>query len=482
MIIQEVKSSIPHVLFVRISSRVNQDYIRISPSTGMIPTQDLVANTKRLTRILPVDVSRIGDFVFKDSEAAFLGEWNIQISQDSADAANLQEAASLLRDADIPVAFPTETVYGLGADATRSSAVRGIYEAKKRPTDNPLIVHVSSLPQLRNLLSPHDDHTDVIPEVYHSLIERFWPGPLTILLPLPTPSPLAAQVTNSLATFAVRMPSSRLALALIQIANRPLAAPSANASSKPSPTTAAHVLHDLDGRIDLILDGGPCEVGVESTVVDGLNDPPVILRPGGISIDMLRDIPGWKHVQAAYKDAAVEGTPRAPGMKYKHYSPNARVLIIHGHLDVDLIERELQGAGIVGLLTTKSWKPEVLHTKCKPGDGKVAMNPDGGRGKDQMSTAAFLKNSEASAQSPLKTLPSAQHSQIKIANEAQSAIDVWTIALGHDVGDIARGLFSALRALDEKNVDIIFVEGIDDTEGAAIMNRLRKAAESEITL
>ncbi|KAL1998791.1 hypothetical protein VTN02DRAFT_5558 [Thermoascus thermophilus] len=223
--------------------------------------------------------------------------WAAERSRGTPEAAAIAEAADALRTSDVPVAFPTETVYGLGADATRSTAVRGIYRAKQRPSDNPLIVHVDSLSMLRRLLHPATTpagpvEPDGIPPIYTPLIERFWPGPLTIILPNPPGSLLAREVTSNLPTFGVRMPSSPLARLLIHVADRPLAAPSANASTKPSPTTAQHVYHDLHGRIDLILDGGPCGVGVESTVVDGLTDPPVILRPGGIGIEELRSCPG----------------------------------------------------------------------------------------------------------------------------------------------------------------------------------------------
>lgn len=454
---------------------------------------------QRSTRVLKVDASNIGRFVFEDSQQSFLGKWKFHLSEDGPDAANMLEAASQLRDSDLPVAFPTETVYGLGADATRSSAVRGIYNAKQRPSDNPLIVHVSSLSQLRNLLVPSspsasysDSPKDSVPQIYHTLISRFWPGPLTLLLPLPTPSPLASEVTTSLPTVAVRMPSSRLALALIHLAGVPLAAPSANASSKPSPTTAAHVLNDLSGRIDLILDGGPCTVGVESTVVDGLTIPPVILRPGGVSIDMLRDCPGWEDVRVAYKDGAETGVPRAPGMKYKHYSPNAKVLLFHGQLDAVLVKEYLNG-GSIGILRTKTWQTGLFQTNLQSSKdiGKTDTNGhlqarNGDRHQAKKSLDGRTGIEDIRQQSTLSSVPSAQHFQVHLGNDTDHILtDLWTIGLGFETADIARGLFSALRELDQKGVDTICVEGIDDNEGdaaAAVMNRLRKAAEAEINL
>ena len=460
----------------------------------MTPDQEVSASNHRRTRVLQVDTSRIGDFVFHDPQQSFLGNWELRLSEDSSDATNLQEAVSLLRNSDVPVAFPTETVYGLGADATRSSAVRGIYNAKQRPSDNPLIIHISSISQLSNLISSHSPTAPVgqpdlmsIPQIYHSLIKRFWPGPLTILLPLPTPSPFAVEVTASLPTAAVRMPSSRLALALIQLAGTPLAAPSANASSKPSPTTAAHVLQDLSGRIDLILDGGPCEIGVESTVVDGLASPPTILRPGDVSIEMLKEVPGWEDVTIAYKNGAEDVLPRAPGMKYKHYSPNARLILIHGEINADVTRRHSQDARSIGLLITRDWETKDMHARY-PSLGEASiLNMKSKKnhailGHEQSTTPLqeITQSFEGLTSTPL---PPARYSQLRRCSESEDNVDIWTIELGKDIRDIARGLFAALRELDRRRVDIIFVEGIDDKAGsarAAIMNRLRKAAELEI--
>ncbi|KAL9101149.1 MAG: hypothetical protein Q9187_009274, partial [Circinaria calcarea] len=327
--------------------------------------------------------------------------------------------------------------------------------AKQRPADNPLIVHICSLTQLQHLLQPYAKSTlttskspdrndaDPIPAIYHPLIRRFWPGPLTILLSNPPDTVLAPEVTAGLPTFGVRMPSSPLALALIKIADTPLAAPSANASSKPSPTTAEHVLHDLNGRIEIILDAGSCEVGVESTVVDGLSNPPLVLRPGGISLDQIRECRGWANVVKGYKDGAEGGNaPRAPGMKYKHYSPRAKVILVEpgigsGRLDISIVSDYIaHGVKSIGILRTRRWKADQLRT----------TSVDGGDGK-------------------LKEL------------------EILDISLGNTTTNIARNLFSGLRELDQKGVDVIFVEGIDDSEGdaaAAVMNRLRKAAEVEI--
>ena len=450
----------------------------LARSTIMLPTgpgtgTSVIANA---TEILSIDSSKIGQFVFQSPEQSFLGDWELKLAPDSVDAANLVRAARQLRSSDIPVAFPTETVYGLGADATRSAAVRGIFKAKQRPSDNPLIVHVSSLKQLRDLLNPSKTFQDPIPSIYFPLIQKFWPGPLTILMPLPTPSPVAAEVTSTLTTVGVRMPSSLLALALIHIADRPLAAPSANASSKPSPTTATHVLHDLSGRIDMILDGGPCSVGVESTVVDGLSSPPLILRPGALSLEMLRDCEGWKDVRLGYADGAETSTPRAPGMKYKHYSPKARVILIRGQLNVATVLLFVSNGQSLGILRTKEWADTSILFKDRhietPGHSNRVT-------EDTVRTDGTLSTSPVS-------ILEAQASRLALdPSHPHDTARVWTMALGNDTTTIARLLFSALRQLDHKGVGVIFVEAIDDRDGdsaAAVMNRLRKAAEREIEI
>ena len=466
------------------------------------------------TLILPVDAAELGQFRFENIEESFLEDWDIELKKGGSDASHLIEAAQKLRDSDIPVAFPTETVYGLGADATRSSAVRGIYKAKQRPVDNPLIVHICSLNQLRGLLEPLKEprssppamiekniNHDPIPKIYYTLIQRFWPGPLTILLENPTDSILAPEVTAGLPTFGARMPASLLALALIKVAGTSLAAPSANASTKPSPTTAEHVRHDLNGRIELILDGGPCEVGVESTVVDGLSDPPLILRPGGISIEQLRSCEGWEKVEVGYEDTSVtEKAPRAPGMKYRHYSPKAKVILFKVSPEYDKLDRSVvldyikKGARSIGILRTRQWKANQLET--------LPANIASSRfmiGKHNIPTPCQMQATiegtdqqiiPSRSQNLLRSLqphscPKAQrlyHPTIEIDQDLE-AIEIWDIGLGGNTSEIARSLFSGLRELDQKSVDVIFVEGIADNDGdeaAAIMNRLRKAAEREI--
>lgn len=434
------------------------------------------------TRVVPIDVSNIGRFVFNASNETYLDGWSLEMSK-TIDAINLQEAAEELRVSDVPVAFPTETVYGLGADATRSAAIRGIYHAKQRPSDNPLIVHVSSLAHLRHLFgfgSRVDPTSDPIPPIYLPLIYRFWPGPLTILMPLPSQSPFAPEVTNNLPTVGVRMPSSLHALALIHMAGIPLAAPSANTSSKPSPTTAAHVMHDLDGHINTIIDGGPCEIGVESTVVDGLSDPPVVLRPGSISLEMLRSCQGWQRVNAAHADASDIVLPKAPGMKYKHYSPRAPVVLVQGRLDMQIIKATATSGHSVGILPTKTWSTsDVIFDRA---DSQVGQSDSDMHEKVRVTTLTTEDvESDDVKQHPAHITPSHQVRSDIAANKMITHI--WIMPLGNDTVTIARNLFSGLRAMDEKGVSVIYVEAIDDSEGhlaAAIMNRLQKAAEVQM--
>ncbi|MEW5316566.1 MAG: hypothetical protein WDW38_007933 [Sanguina aurantia] len=236
----------------------------------------------------------------------------------------LQCAVTLLT-AGQAVAIPTETVYGLAANALNAEAVARIFQAKQRPSDNPLIIHVSSMEMLQALYPAGWE----LPAVYTQVVAELWPGPLTILLPC---SPLIPSiVTCGHPTMAVRMPSHPVARALIAACGFPLAAPSANSSGRPSPTLASHVMEDLCGRIPLVLDGGPCGCGVESTVLDGLRRPPVLLRPGGVTAERLSKVPGLEHLQVYrrdFVDAALEAAPTTPGMKYRHYSPDAQVILI----------------------------------------------------------------------------------------------------------------------------------------------------------
>ena len=304
------------------------------------------------------------------------------------------------------VAFPTETVYGLGADALNEKAVRRIFEAKGRPADNPLIVHIADFNDLKKLARE-------IPREAKLLAERFWPGPLTLVLPKREEVPLVT--TGGLDTVAVRMPAHEIALALIR-ASKPVAAPSANISGKPSPTLAEHVIDDFYGRIEAIVDGGETRVGVESTVIDLSSERPTLLRPGGLPLEEIERVIGPVEIHPAVKGKAVD-LARAPGMKYKHYSPNAQVLVVEGPKErvrekiKELVEEYRSKGYRVGVMATEEFEAdEFFH-------------------------------------------------------------------LGKTVEDVAKNLFKALRELDRRGVDVIIAEGVEERGlGLAVMNRLRKAS------
>lgn len=237
---------------------------------------------------------------------------------------NYTQAVDLLNNSEI-VAFPTETVYGLGAVATDDVAVKKIFTAKGRPSDNPLIVHVGTIEEL-------DLYIKHIPEVAKLCMEAFWPGPLTLVMDV-KPGVLAPSVTAGLQTVGMRMPDHPVALGLLRALRKPLAAPSANLSGKPSPTRAIHVAEDLAGRIECVLDGGATGIGLESTVLDVTLDVPVILRPGGVTQEMLEEVIGPVHAPDL-EEQKIESTPKAPGMKYTHYAPNAPVYLIEEDAEV----------------------------------------------------------------------------------------------------------------------------------------------------
>jgi L-threonylcarbamoyladenylate synthase len=239
----------------------------------------------------------------------------------NGDQDGIKRSAELLKKGEL-VAIPTETVYGLAANAFDSDAVKRIFEAKGRPQDNPLIVHISDINELQPLV------TD-IPENAYKLAEKYWPGPLTMIFR--RSSLIPDEVSAGLSTVAVRIPSHSIARAIISKSGLPLAAPSANRSGSPSPTTAAHVMNDMNGRISAIVDGGECSVGVESTVLDLTGDIPKILRPGGITPEQIRAVTGELQIDSAVTGRLEEGAvASSPGMKYKHYSPNAKVILVKG--------------------------------------------------------------------------------------------------------------------------------------------------------
>ena len=346
------------------------------------------------------------------------------------------------------VVFPTETVYGLGAPALNSSAASKIFTIKGRPPDNPLIVHVSSSAMLRKIL-PNDY---IFPESYEILIRHFWPGPLTLLFPS-DPSIIPEIITANQSTVAIRMPSHPVARALIAVADTPIAAPSANSSGKPSPTKAEHVLRDLGGKVALILDGGTCGVGLESTVVDGLNtDGDIrVLRPGGITVEEIervikedmkqtdgRRIPNVLVHRRDYRDEALEMTPTTPGMKYRHYSPSVPVI----------------------LLRTSSHPPDGTE----PTSASTFLGTLGAQFTSQSVTVGVLPLSD----SPLATYPlPTQGFQWRIYPLGPTA----------DPAITAHRLFDGLLTLEKEGVDLILIEEVqEEREGLAVMNRVRKAA------
>lgn len=324
---------------------------------------------------------------------------------------NIEKAAKILADGGL-VAFPTETVYGLGADALNEDAVKRVYEAKGRPSDNPMIVHISrasDIGQMTRMLSP----------VIVDLIDNFWPGPLTLVVKKRDEIPKTT--TGGLDTVAVRMPDNETARKLINLAGVPVAAPSANLSGRPSPTTYEHVVEDLDGKVDVILKGEPCRVGIESTVLDVTGETPMILRPGILTAEQieaaigrkvqidpaaLRTAEEMKEIAAGRK--ADDVIPKAPGMKYKHYAPKADMLIVEGARND--VKREIQR---------------------------------------------------------LKELNEKLGSKVGVLLFEEKAF----IEAAHD-------FFAKLRDLDHQDVDLILAGALSDTDGVgfAVMNRMLKSA------
>ena len=260
----------------------------------------------------------------------------------------IEEAGAIIRDGGI-VAFPTETVYGLGANALDEEAVKKIFIAKGRPQDNPLIVHVCS----KNI----SELVKEVPEVAQRMIDKFWPGPLTIIL---EKNDIIPNMTSAnLNTVGIRMPSSEIALKLIELSKRPIAAPSANISGRPSPTEVERCIEDLNGKVDYIIGGESSDIGVESTIIDCTVNPPLVLRPGGITLEMLKEIDSNIEIDSALKSKPTENfKPKAPGMKYRHYAPKAHLKIIKGKNEKtieiinEILENYIEKGNDVAILTT----------------------------------------------------------------------------------------------------------------------------------
>lgn len=319
----------------------------------------------------------------------------------------LDLARDLLQAGEV-VAFPTETVYGLGADALNPNAVQKIYSAKGRPSDNPLIVHIGDSQQLENLVTHVSPHAK-------KLMEAFWPGPLTLIFK--KQDCLPASTTGGLDTVAIRIPNHPVALQLLRHSSIPLAAPSANLSGRPSPTTAQHVWDDMHGRIPLILDGGACNGGVESTVLDISDDTIQLLRPGLITPAMIQSVLGDT---VPFKISHHLNTTKSPGMKYTHYSPRIPIILVEGSPEPSLQEIK-----------------KIVQEKKEP--------------------VALLT-----------------HSPFHISDDALVFHDIFD-----PQPDIfSRNLFALLRDAEKKNASYLIIEGIPDNGlGLAVMNRLRKAAQ-----
>ena len=339
----------------------------------------------------------------------------LKVKPENPDPEKIQLAAEIIQRGGL-VAFPTETVYGLGADALNSQAVLALFNAKKRPLDNPPIVHVADPAEVSRLVVE-------VPKKAELLMEKFWPGPLTLIFKR---SSLVPKVTVAgLDTVAVRMPKHKVALELIRQSRCSIAAPSANLAGKPSPTTAQHVYEDLNGRIDAIIDGGPTNIGVESTVVDLSVDPPMLLRPGGTTFEALKMVIGDLRLHPFVE--AEQELPlqqiRSPGMKHKHYAPKAEVILVEGNV------------------------PDVI-AKVK-----------------QLAESYRLRGEKVG---------------ILATDETQTAYRAEVVkSLGSrfDLATVAQSLFRLLREVDAGGVDVIIAEGVSsDGLGLAVMNRLRKAS------
>lgn len=330
----------------------------------------------------------------------------LKVNPRSPEKSRILRAANIIKSGGL-VAFPTETVYGLGANALNPKAVRKIFSVKGRPSDNPLIAHIAGRKDVHKLAS-------IVPASAVKLMNKFWPGPLTLVL---KKKPLVPkEVTAGLDTVAVRMPANKIARALIKASGVPIVAPSGNLSGMPSPTTARHVIQDLNGKIPCIIDGGSARIGVESTVIDVTTTTPTVLRPGGITVEMLRKALG-KSV-SRFKGSVKHA--KSPGMKYRHYAPRAKLVLVEGN-----------------------------SRKIRQSIAKLANDYARKRKKVGIMTTDNSHSYNANV----------------------------VTYVGCSAEAVARNLFNALRDFDAAKVDVILAEGLEESGlGLAVMNRLRKAA------
>ena len=341
----------------------------------------------------------------------------VKIDEEQIDQEAIARAGEILKRGGL-VAFPTETVYGLGGDALNENSSRLIYAAKGRPSDNPLIVHITNMEALKKIVTE-------IPTAARKLAERYWPGPLTMIFHKSSAVPLAT--TGGLDTVAVRMPSHKTARAMIDAAGGYIAAPSANRSGRPSPTVARYVIEDLDGLVDMIIDGGEVNIGLESTIIDLTGEVPTILRPGYVTQDMLTETLGLVDVDRTILDANSRQAPKAPGMKYRHYAPKGNLSIVEGEPErvVSYINERISA------LQKEGRKTGVIAT-------------------DETVTR--------------------YHGD-----------DIKSVGSRRDEEVIARHLFRILREFDDDNVEVMFTESFETAGiGQAIMNRLLKAAGHQV--
>lgn len=336
------------------------------------------------------------------------------------DIKHLEEAAKIIKSGGIG-AFPTETVYGLGANALDGEAVKKIFKAKGRPQDNPLIIHIANKKDI-------DKYVTKVPECAKELMDRFWPGPLTIIL---KKKDIVSDITSAgLDTIGVRMPKDEIALKLIELSEVPIAAPSANISGRPSPTDIERCKEDLDGKVDFIIGNKKSEIGVESTIVDTTGEHLCILRPGGITLEMLKEVDSGAYIDKAILSTLDEKLkPKAPGMKYKHYAPKAKVRMVQGSIN-KMVEKIRE--------MVHNYIDEDLKVGIMATDETISMYSEG------------------------------------IAK---------SLGTREDLTSITKNLFEMLRSFDDLGVDIIITESFEEKDlGIAIMNRLKKSCGFDIVL
>lgn len=347
----------------------------------------------------------------------------VKIEEEHPDRESIQRAGQILKEGGL-VAFPTETVYGLGGDALNPDSSRKIYAAKGRPSDNPLIVHICRWEDIFKIANP-------VPEAAQKLAKAFWPGPLTMILKKTELVP--RETTGGLDTVAIRFPADHTALALIEAAGGFVAAPSANASGRPSPTLAQYVQEDMDGRIEMILDGGEVGIGLESTIVDLTGREPMILRPGFITKEMLEEVLESVDVDKTILDVNCKLRPKAPGMRYRHYAPKGELAIVEGDPET------------------------VVETICQ----KSRAAKDAGAKVGIIATDETVKRYLAESR----------------------ADSIKSVGSRTDEAAVGRNLYRILREFDDEDVTVMYSESFSESGfGQAIMNRLLKAAGHHVEM